>query len=77
MVYCSLKDLANGIGAGIKVESGTVKLTLNGKTATVDLRDKQVFTYDGTAYAPIKSIVLKLGLQYKREDLFATHINLD
>ncbi|MRN51881.1 hypothetical protein [Paenibacillus monticola] len=77
LVYCSLKDLATGIGAEIKVEPGAVKLTLNGKTATVDLKDKQVITYAGTAYAPIKSIVLNLGLQYKRKDQFATQINLE
>lgn len=76
LVYCSLKDLANGLGADIKVESGAVKLTLNGKTATVDLKDKQVILYEGTAYAPIKSIILKLGLQYKRENL-ASQINLE
>lgn len=77
LVYCSLKDLATGIGAEIKVEPGAVKLTLKGKTVTVDLKDKQIITYAGTAYAPIKSIVLKLGLQYKREDQFATQINLE
>lgn len=77
LVYCSVKDLASGIGAEIRVEPGALKLTLNGKTATVDLKDKQVITYAGTAYAPIKNIVLKLGLQYKREDPFATQINLE
>lgn len=77
LVYCSLKDLATGLGAEIKVEPGAVKLTLNGKTATVNLKDKQIITYAGTAYVPIKSIVLSLGLQYKREDLFATQINLE
>lgn len=77
LVYCSLKDLAAGIGAEIKVEPGTVKLTLKGKIATVDLKDKQIITYAGTVYAPIKSIVLKLGLQYKREDQFAPQINLE
>jgi hypothetical protein len=77
LVYCSLKDLANGLGADIKVESGSVKLTLKGKSATVNLKDKEVITFDGTAYAPIKSIVLKLGLQYSREDLFSSQINLE
>ncbi|OZQ59778.1 hypothetical protein CA600_29245 [Paenibacillus sp. VTT E-133280] len=77
LVYCSVKDLAHGLGAVIKAESGRIKLTLNGKTATVDLSDEQVIMYDGTAYAPIKSIVIKLGLQYKRESHYSTRILLE
>ncbi|WP_339317664.1 hypothetical protein [Paenibacillus sp. FSL R10-2734] len=77
LVYCSVKDLAYGLGAAIKFESGKIKLSLNGKTATVDLSDEQVIMYEGTAYAPIKNIILKLGLQYKRADFLSPKIVLE
>ncbi|CAM4490510.1 WD40 repeat domain-containing protein [Paenibacillus typhae] len=77
LVYCSVKDLATRLGAGIKVANGKITLTLNGKAAEVNTRAEDTIVYDGTAYAPVKPIALKLGLQYKRESASSGTIMLD
>ncbi|MNE50642.1 hypothetical protein D3C80_1452290 [compost metagenome] len=67
LVYCSIKDLAKALGAGISAGSGKLTLSLGGKKADLDLRAEDTIMHNGTAYAPIKPIITKLGLQYKRE----------
>ncbi|WP_312150201.1 hypothetical protein [Paenibacillus odorifer] len=66
LLYCSIKDLAITIGAGIRIEGRQVIVSLKNKQATVDLDSKDVLVQGGVVYAPVKAIVLKLGLKYTR-----------
>ncbi|MEK4105552.1 hypothetical protein NST28_15840 [Paenibacillus sp. FSL R10-2791] len=68
LLYCSIKDLATALGAGIRIEGRQVIVTLKNKQATVDLDSKDVFVQNGVVYAPVKAIVFKLGLQYVRRE---------
>ncbi|WP_054944002.1 hypothetical protein [Paenibacillus ihuae] len=77
LVYCSVKDLAKALGAGISFGGGKLTLTLGGKTATVDLRSEDTIMDNGAAYAPIKPIITKLGLQYKRENYYTPLVTIE
>ncbi|WP_342549992.1 hypothetical protein NST69_15550 [Paenibacillus sp. FSL P2-0089] len=66
LLLCSVKDLATALGAGIRLEGRQVIVSLKNKQASVDLDNKDVLVQGGVVYAPLKAIVLKLGLHYTR-----------
>ncbi|WP_150274264.1 hypothetical protein [Paenibacillus tepidiphilus] len=68
LLYCSVKDLAITLNATLTVEPGKIELSYKNKKAYVDLKAKDIIIQDGTAYAPIKPIAVKLGLQYSKTE---------
>lgn len=66
LLFCSVKDLATALGAGIRFEGRQVIISLKDKQASVDLDSKDVLVQGGVVCAPVKAIVLKLGLKYTR-----------
>ena len=55
-IYVPLNDMVNGIGASVGAADGSVTVTLDGKTASVPVKDM-----NGTQYVGVRALMEDLG----------------